>query len=68
MSGYPVVFDNDWCGDHKLDEKFHTHEDFAKSLCSGVNALNILRGKDIPCGYAAMGAPPEGKPVTQIKE
>lgn len=21
MSGYPVVFENDWCGDHKLDEK-----------------------------------------------
>ncbi len=20
MSGYPVVFDNDWCGDHKLNE------------------------------------------------
>jgi hypothetical protein len=20
MNGYPVVFDNDWCGDHKLDE------------------------------------------------
>lgn len=20
MSGYPVVFANDWCGDHKLDE------------------------------------------------
>jgi hypothetical protein len=20
MSGYPVVFKNDWCGDHKLDE------------------------------------------------
>lgn len=20
MSGYPVIFDNDWCGDHKLDE------------------------------------------------
>ena len=20
MSGYPVVFDSDWCGDHKLDE------------------------------------------------
>lgn len=20
MSGYPVVFSNDWCGDHKLDE------------------------------------------------
>ena len=20
MSGYPVVFENDWCGDHKLDE------------------------------------------------
>lgn len=20
MSGYPVVFPNDWCGDHKLDE------------------------------------------------
>lgn len=19
-SGYPVVFNNDWCGDHKLDE------------------------------------------------
>lgn len=21
MSGYPVVFVNDWCGDHKLNEK-----------------------------------------------
>jgi len=20
MSGYPVVFSTDWCGDHKLDE------------------------------------------------
>ena len=20
MNGYPVVFDVDWCGDHKLDE------------------------------------------------
>ena len=20
MAGYPVVFENDWCGDHKLDE------------------------------------------------
>lgn len=20
MNGYPVVFDTDWCGDHKLDE------------------------------------------------
>jgi len=20
MSGYPVVFGTDWCGDHKLDE------------------------------------------------
>jgi hypothetical protein len=20
MSGYPVVFNSDWCGDHKLDE------------------------------------------------
>lgn len=20
MSGYPVVFEQDWCGDHKLDE------------------------------------------------
>jgi len=20
MNGYPVVFPNDWCGDHKLDE------------------------------------------------
>jgi len=20
MNGYPVVFVNDWCGDHKLDE------------------------------------------------
>jgi len=20
MSGYPVVFSHDWCGDHKLDE------------------------------------------------
>lgn len=21
MSGYPVVFINDWCGDHKLNEE-----------------------------------------------
>ncbi len=21
MSGYPVVFVNDWCGDHKLNEE-----------------------------------------------
>jgi len=20
MNGYPVVFENDWCGQHKLDE------------------------------------------------
>lgn len=20
MSGYPAVFESDWCGDHKLDE------------------------------------------------
>ena len=20
MNGYPVVYENDWCGDHKLDE------------------------------------------------
>jgi hypothetical protein len=20
MNGYPVVFANDWCGDHKIDE------------------------------------------------
>ena len=20
MAGYPVVFETDWCGDHKLDE------------------------------------------------
>ena len=21
INGYPAVFSNDWCGDHKLDEK-----------------------------------------------
>ena len=21
LGGYPVVFDTDWCGDHKLDEE-----------------------------------------------
>ena len=21
MNGYPVVYENDWCGDHKLNEK-----------------------------------------------
>ena len=20
MNGYPVIYENDWCGDHKLDE------------------------------------------------
>lgn len=23
MNGYPVVFEHDWCGDHKLDEEKH---------------------------------------------
>lgn len=23
MNGYPVVFVNDWCGDHKLDENLY---------------------------------------------
>jgi hypothetical protein len=22
INGYPVVFVNDWCGDHKMDEKY----------------------------------------------
>ena len=22
MKGFPVVFENDWCGDHKLSEDF----------------------------------------------
>ncbi len=22
MSGWPVVFDTDWCGNHKLDENY----------------------------------------------
>lgn len=26
MSGYPVVFDTDWCGDHKLDEEAVTRK------------------------------------------
>ena len=28
MNGYPAVFENDWCGDHKLDESKigETHE------------------------------------------
>lgn len=21
MTGYPVVYENDWCGDHKVDEE-----------------------------------------------
>lgn len=24
MSGYPVVFNTDWCGDHKLNENLDT--------------------------------------------
>ena len=63
MSGYPVVFDSDWCGDHKLDEKLYEYDDIAKKLFSGIDGLNILHktpcGKDTPC---------EGKPGTQIKE
>ena len=26
MTGYPVVFENDWCGDHKLDENKYISE------------------------------------------
>ena len=25
MTGYPVCYDTDWCGDHKLDESKVTH-------------------------------------------
>lgn len=24
MNGYPVVYENDWCGDHKVDENKRT--------------------------------------------
>jgi len=27
MSGYPVVFPSDWCGDHKLDETVFTSKE-----------------------------------------
>ena len=30
MSGYPVVYQTDWCGDHKLDETKLTNPDAAK--------------------------------------
>lgn len=26
MSGFPVVFVNDWCGDHKLNENYYIEE------------------------------------------
>ncbi len=30
MSGYPVVFPSDWCGDHKLDETKTREEEVTK--------------------------------------
>lgn len=33
MNGYPVVFTNDWCGDHKLSEEWHAMQQVEKSQC-----------------------------------
>ena len=27
LNGYPVVFEHDWCGDHKLDENYYEQQD-----------------------------------------
>ena len=33
MSGYPVVYHNDWCGDHKLDSEKTHHEKTQEVSC-----------------------------------
>lgn len=40
MSGYPVVYPNDWCGDHKLDED----KVDAKTPAQGMFIPGILNG------------------------
>jgi hypothetical protein len=40
MSGYPAVFDTDWCGDHKIDENKLSPK---KSSCGWVEMPNDLR-------------------------
>lgn len=35
MSGYPAVFSNDWCGDHKLDENKISDEPVAVDPTNG---------------------------------
>lgn len=36
MGGYPVVFENDWCGDHKLDENKVLPEQESVSAGPGI--------------------------------
>jgi hypothetical protein len=39
MNGYPVVFVNDWCGDHKLDESMINPEQRSVSAKSEVGMI-----------------------------
>ena len=55
MKGYPVVFVNDWCGDHKLSEKAYEKKmspkidlECFRDKCTNASMLNVCPHPDIP--------------------
>jgi hypothetical protein len=55
MTGYPACFVNDWCGDHKLDEK-SCHEQTVRptSPCAARAAPPTSMGAARRCNSAAL--------------
>lgn len=45
MNGYPVVYRNDWCGDHKFDEE--------KVAAAELRSAALARLDECPCGTGA---------------
>lgn len=42
MDGFPVVFHDDWCGDHKLDESKVIHTDSSESQLDSTAVTALL--------------------------
>jgi len=51
MGGYPVVFVNDWCGDHRLDENKFYQE--SRNECQKAQTAKMGQWNEVlPEGYA----------------
>ena len=44
MNGYPVVFVNDWCGDHKLNEEYLAEPSFPEFKPTTIDPRYVQLG------------------------